>query len=46
LHRHSVEPLSLSLAYCAAANVSGDHLVRAKIGTAPGVWTAPTAHKD
>ncbi len=46
LHRHSVGPLSLSLAYCAAANVSGDRLVRAKIGTVPGAWTAPNAHKD
>jgi hypothetical protein len=50
LHRHSVEPLSssLSLAHCAAANVSGDRLVRAKIGTASGAWAAliaPTAHK-
>ncbi len=32
LLRHSVEPLFLSLAYCAAANVSGDRLVRAKLG--------------
>jgi hypothetical protein len=50
LHRHSVEPLSLSVAYCAAANVSGDRPVRAKIGTAPAAWTAwtriaPIAHK-
>jgi hypothetical protein len=48
LHRHSVEPLSLSLAHCASANVSGDRLVRAKLGTASGAWAAliaRTAHK-
>ncbi len=47
LHRHSVNPLSLSLAQWAAANVSGDCLVRAKLGTASGAWTAliaSTAH--
>ncbi len=47
LHRHSVDPLSLSLARGAAANVSGGCLVRAKKGIASGSWTAliaPTAH--
>ena len=32
LHRHSPDALSLSLACATAANVSGDSLVRAKIG--------------
>jgi len=49
LHRHSVDLLSLSLAQGAAANVSGDRLVRANLkeGTASGSWAAliaPTAH--
>ena len=47
LHRHSIDTLSLSLAQGAAANVSGDCLVRAKKGTASGSWAAliaPTAH--
>jgi hypothetical protein len=49
LHRHSVDPLqvSLSLAQGVAANVSGDCLVRAKKGTAAGSWAAliaPTAY--
>ncbi len=47
LHRHShcVDPLSLSLAQGAAANVGGDCLVWAKIGTAPGAWTTPKLWK-
>ena len=39
MHRHSVDPLSLSLTQGAAANVGGDCLVRAKLGIAPGAWT-------
>ena len=48
LHRDSPDALSLSLAYVAATNVSGDSLVRAKIGIRPRARPAiiaPSAHK-
>ena len=48
LHFDSPQTLSLHLANHTATNVSGDCLIRAKIGISLGAWAAiitPTAHK-
>ena len=48
LHRHGLDPHSLSLAYNAAPNMCSYSLVRAKTRSRSGAWSpliAPTAHK-
>ncbi len=48
LHCDSLPTLSLLLANHTATNVSGDSLIRAKIGISSGAWAAiitPTTHK-